>query len=130
MATTGATGRSEGGRRTLDPKITSRIDVPANGAQVGSSTIVAGIAFAGDRGISRVEVSTDGGTTWNQARLKTALSPYTWRLWIYEWRQIGSGTHHILARAYDGTGRLQSSASVSPFPSGAAGLEGLTVTSG
>jgi hypothetical protein len=113
----------------VDPKITSRIDVPADGARVGSSTVIAGIAFAGDRGISRVEVSTDGGTTWNQGRLKTALSPYTWRLWMYEWRQIGPGTHRILARAYDGSGRPQSPTSVSPFPSGASGLEGITVAS-
>ena len=37
------------------------------------------IAFAGDRGISRVEVSVDGGDTFADADLKTALSPFTWR---------------------------------------------------
>ena len=31
---------------------------------------VAGIAFAGDRGISKVEVSIDGGSTWKSASIK------------------------------------------------------------
>ena len=110
-----------------DPKITTRIDVPGNGASVGSSATIAGIAFAGDMGISRVQVSTDGGRSWDDARLKTALSPYTWRLWMYEWRPPGSGSYRILARSYDHSGRVQTSTPASPFPSGAAGLEGITV---
>jgi len=110
-----------------DPKITTRIDVPKDGATVGSSLTVAGIAFAGDMGISRVQVSTDGGRTWDDAVLKTALSPYTWRLWMYEWRPGRAGTYRILARSFDGSGRVQTSSSTSPFPSGAAGLDGITV---
>jgi DMSO/TMAO reductase YedYZ molybdopterin-dependent catalytic subunit len=110
-----------------DPKITTRIDVPDNGAVVASSVVVAGIAYAGDQGISRVQVSTDGGRTWNDAQLKTALSPYTWRLWMHEWRPARPGSYRIRARAFDGSGRMQTWTPASPFPSGAAGLEGITV---
>jgi hypothetical protein len=47
----------------------------------GQKVPVAGIAFAGDRGISKVEVSTDGGATWKSASIKDPLSKYTWVLW-------------------------------------------------
>jgi Mo-co oxidoreductase dimerisation domain len=47
----------------------------------GQKVPVAGIAFAGDRGISKVEVSTDGGATWKSASTKDPLSKYTWVLW-------------------------------------------------
>src|SRR5262249_21619072 len=62
----------------------SRIDVPTAGTRTSEIKTVAGIAFAGDRGISKVEVSFDSGASWHAAALKTALSPYTWRLWRFE----------------------------------------------
>jgi DMSO/TMAO reductase YedYZ molybdopterin-dependent catalytic subunit len=111
----------------VDPKITTRIDVPSSGAPVGSKAVIAGVAFAGDRGISRVEVSTDGGRSWQDAALKTALSPYTWRLWMFEWKPPRPGEFLIMARAFDGTGRMQTETPAQPFPSGAAGLDGVTV---
>ncbi len=60
---------------------TSLIYYPSPQAQVSGPIPIAGIAFAGDRGISKVEVSVDGGRTWNPATLKTPLSPYSWVLW-------------------------------------------------
>jgi Oxidoreductase molybdopterin binding domain/Mo-co oxidoreductase dimerisation domain len=47
----------------------------------GQRVPVAGIAFAGDRGISKVEVSTDGGGNWKSANIKDPLSNYMWVLW-------------------------------------------------
>src|SRR2546425_1545030 len=43
---------------------------PPGNAVVGGAVTIGGVAFAGDRGISRVEVSTDGGSTWADATLK------------------------------------------------------------
>lgn len=91
-----------------------------------SGTIpVAGVAFAGERGISKVEVSTDGGNTWNQALIKPPLSPFSWVLWAYPWTPKTPGPigmqYLLKVRATDGTGSLQDSTARSPFPDGATG---------
>jgi DMSO/TMAO reductase YedYZ molybdopterin-dependent catalytic subunit len=89
---------------------------------------VAGVAFAGDRGISKVEVSTDGGTTWKDARLKDPLSPYTWVLWTVEVNITGKGNHYkIIARATDKTGKIQTAELAEPFPNGATGYPVINV---
>ena len=106
----------------------SRIDVPSGDAVVGRAATIAGVAFAGDRGISRVEVSTDAGRTWNTAELKTALGPYTWRLWRYRWTPDGAGRFAILVRAFDGTGRPQTGRLADPYPRGATGYDEVVVT--
>ena len=54
----------------------------------GQRVPVAGIAFAGDCGISKVEVSTDGGATWKSANIKDPLSKYTWVLWAADSPQL------------------------------------------
>ena len=107
-------------------KTMSRIDVPEGGDVEGPVT-VGGIAFAADRGISRVEVSSDGGATWDPARLKTPLSPLSWRLWLIEWEPPGSGEYELLVRATDGEGAVQISRHTSPFPSGSTGYDAVTV---
>jgi DMSO/TMAO reductase YedYZ molybdopterin-dependent catalytic subunit len=108
-------------------KTSSRIDVPPDGARVGRRATIAGVAFAGDRGISRVEVSMDGGRTWGRAELKSALSPLTWRLWRFEWTPARPGLYRILARAFDGEGRPQIATPANPFPSGASGYDAVVL---
>src|SRR5919202_1190851 len=62
--------------------VASRIDVPHGRASVSAGPLqVGGVAFAGDRGISRVELSLDGGRTWQEAEVKPRLSPEGWQLW-------------------------------------------------
>jgi Oxidoreductase molybdopterin binding domain/Mo-co oxidoreductase dimerisation domain len=108
-------------------KTESRIDVPAAGAAVQGRLPVGGIAFSGDRGISRVEVSTDGGRSWEAASLETALSAYTWRRWLFTWGAQGAGQSGIVVRAYDGRGALQTFISSPPHPNGASGYDAITV---
>jgi DMSO/TMAO reductase YedYZ molybdopterin-dependent catalytic subunit len=105
-----------------------RIDTPASGARLsGAAVTVAGIAFAGQRGIARVEVSGDGGATWSDAVLEPAVGRHTWRRWRFDWSP-SSGKHRLVARATDGDGTVQTSVARPPFPSGSTGLHTLDVT--
>ncbi|MBZ0294276.1 MAG: molybdopterin-dependent oxidoreductase, partial [Anaerolineae bacterium] len=87
---------------------------------------VGGIAHAGAREISKVEVQVDEGE-WEEAMLRTPLSETTWVIWRYEW-QFTEGSHTFRVRAYDGTGTLQITESNSPHPSGATGIDSMTAT--
>jgi hypothetical protein len=105
-------------------KTSSRIDAPrekgivpaAEATQIG----VAGIAFAGDRGISKVEVSLDDGQTWQEATITDRPSQLSWVIWHLPW-QPAPGTHTLLVRATDGTGALQTAERADPLPDGASG---------
>ncbi len=103
-------------------KTLSRIDVPAHRAQVSlSGTPIGGIAFAGDRGIQKVEFSQDGGNTWQEATLKPPLSPYAWTLWLAELALPTDGEHLLAVRATDGQGTLQDERVSEPLPDGVSG---------
>jgi DMSO/TMAO reductase YedYZ molybdopterin-dependent catalytic subunit len=108
------------------------ITVPGDGAQASLSQnkgtiLLGGYAYAGARGISKVEVSTDNGVTWQPATLKPELAENTWRLWAYAWSPSTTGSYAILARATDGTGALQTSTISDTFPSGATGYAMISV---
>jgi DMSO/TMAO reductase YedYZ molybdopterin-dependent catalytic subunit len=107
-------------------KTQSRIDAPRETAKAGE-VMVAGIAWAQHRGVSVVEVSTDGGTTWKQAELHGTVSPDTWRQWTLPWNAT-PGKHTIIVRAADTTGEVQSSRPVPVVPDGAEGWHSITVT--
>ena len=108
----------------------TRIDVPGPGSEANDSPYrIHGVAFSGNRGISRVEVSTDDGRSWNDAVIKPALSPYTWVLWHYDWVVAGQNERAaILARATDGDGDLQTAVEAPPHPSGATGYPRVSIT--
>jgi DMSO/TMAO reductase YedYZ molybdopterin-dependent catalytic subunit len=95
-------------------------------------TPIAGVAFSGDRGIEKVEVSTDGGNTWMLASVKDPLSNYTWVLWTANWNPPSAGNYSIAVRATDGTGAVQTAVMSNPFPGGATGYDvvDVGVTSG
>ena len=109
-------------------KTTSIIYNPPGSVTVNSSTPIAGVAFAGDRGINKVEVSVDGGNTWNEATLKPPRSPYSWVLWAYYWKPTATGTANIVVRATDGQGQLQDPTPTQSFPDGASGYSSAQVT--
>jgi len=110
----------------------SFIRIPQDGASVslgqnGGTVMIGGVAFAGDRGISKVEVSVDGGKTWELATLKPPASKLSWVLWAYEWTPQGTGQYPIYARATDGNDQLQTADISYTFPSGATGYVMTTV---
>ncbi len=86
--------------------VKSVIARPADGASVKPGRImVQGAAWAGEVGITKVEISTDDGATWNSARLGHEQARYAWRLWTYDWKASRSGNYSILSRATDTRGR-------------------------
>lgn len=109
-------------------KTTSRFDVPGDGSilKVGSVQL-AGVAFAGTRGIAKVEVSTDSGRTWSSADLQAPLSPLTWVLWTATWAAPSEGSYQLQVRATDGTGAVQQSGRAMSYPSGSSGYHTIRV---
>src|SRR6476620_4734533 len=79
--------------------------VPAN-----SNIRVHGAAWTCDAEITKVELSTDGGTTWNDAKLLGESKLNAWRLWEFNWQTPSQpGKQTLIARATDSFGRTQSS---------------------
>jgi len=89
-------------------------------------TFVAGIAYAADRGIARVDVTTDGGATWQAATLRRPLGALTWVLWELPWTP-SPGQHILAVRAIDLAGVVQSYAEAAPLPDGASGYHAISV---
>jgi DMSO/TMAO reductase YedYZ molybdopterin-dependent catalytic subunit len=88
--------------------VKSVIAGPSDGSSAKTGkVIVHGAAWAGEADITKVEISTDGGSTWNSARLGREQARYAWRLWSYEWNAGQSGDYTILSRASDNQGRTQ-----------------------
>ena len=112
-------------------KTQSRIDVPSEGKSVAAGRrAVAGVAWGGDRSISKVEVriirANEADGPWQTARLGEALAQTTWRQWVVEW-DATPGDYQIAVRATDGKGETQT-AQVAPVdPSGATGYHKIRV---
>ena len=90
----------------------SRIDAPDHESRLSLGQLsgpieVKGIAFGGDRGISRVEISDDDGETWTDANIHYAGTKLTWALWNYEWQPDGPDDYTLVVRATDGEGAVQ-----------------------
>jgi sulfane dehydrogenase subunit SoxC len=85
------------------PDFLSRIRFVAAGP-----TILAGRAWSGWGPIERVEVSVDGGETWDDAELGEPRGEFAWRGWSYEWH-AEPGEVELSCRATDSTGRTQPS---------------------
>jgi DMSO/TMAO reductase YedYZ molybdopterin-dependent catalytic subunit len=82
---------------------------------------IGGIAHAGARGISKVEVQVDSGP-WERAELRAPLSELTWVIWRYDW-PYQSGRHTFTVRCYEGNGTPQIATPSPPEPNGATGLD-------
>lgn len=106
---------------TAHPQIVSVIDTIAKDNVVDGKVPIGGIAWAGDRGIKKVEVRVDG-SDWVEAPLRTPpLSPLTWVQWRYDWPLV-HGDHTFWVRATDGTGKPQIDDQADTYPDGATGL--------
>jgi DMSO/TMAO reductase YedYZ molybdopterin-dependent catalytic subunit len=111
-------------------RATAVIDVVADDQRHTSEGVtlvpIGGIAYAGARGISAVEVRVDDGL-WQPAQLRQPLSDTTWVLWRYEWPFV-AGRHTFTVRCQEGDGTPQIETRAGTFPSGATGYHDLTRT--
>ncbi|MFD4242179.1 molybdopterin-dependent oxidoreductase [Streptomyces sp. NPDC058525] len=108
-------------------KTQSRIDTPKPFARPAAGTVViAGVAWAQRRGITRVEVRIDDGS-WQDADLAVQDTVDTWRQWSHRW-QAAPGGHTITVRATDGTGQTQTEQRTPTIPDGASGWHSVFVT--
>ena len=90
--------------------------------EAGYVVPVGGIAYAGAKRISKVEVSVNGGD-WEEAQLRAPLSELTWVIWRYDWR-FQEGEYRFEVRTYDAEGVMQSLDSRGTRPDGATGVHG------
>ena len=70
-------------------------------------TLVEGRAWSGWGLVERVEFSSDGGRTWDEATLGEPVGRHAWRPWSYEWEAAEPGEYELCVRATDATGRTQ-----------------------
>ncbi|MEU5908282.1 molybdopterin-dependent oxidoreductase [Micromonospora sp. NPDC047467] len=101
-------------------KTQSRIDAPRRRNRLTTGPVtVAGVAWAQQRGIRRVEVRVDGGP-WQEAELAPTVSVDTWVQWSWRW-DATPGEHQLQVRATDATGETQTERTQGVVPDGATG---------
>jgi len=89
-------------------KLKSVITQPLPDATLPAGTVVVlGAAYAGEADVERVEVSPDGGASWNPADFIGPHEPHAWRQWQYLWKAEDKGDYLIMACAADSQGRRQ-----------------------
>jgi DMSO/TMAO reductase YedYZ molybdopterin-dependent catalytic subunit len=89
-------------------QVKSVITTPANGAVVNRGKMLArGLAWSGGGKIKSVQVSADGGVTWQPAALNESASRYDWALWTSSLNINNAGVVELVAKATDGAGNSQ-----------------------
>jgi len=88
--------------------VKSIITAPLAGATTQSRVVnISGVAWAGEAEVTRVEISTDGGASWQAAELGKDHARYAWRLFEHKWKAPKAGDFTIRSRATDSQGRMQ-----------------------
>jgi len=91
-------------------QVKAEIARPSEGETIlaNSNARVRGTAWTGDGEIKKVEISSDHGATWNEAKLLGESKPNAWRLWEFNWKTPArAGKATLVARATDSNGRTQ-----------------------
>jgi hypothetical protein len=99
-------------------RVKSLITAPQDGDRVDVGlTRVTGVAWTGSGTVEKVEISIDGGRTWQPARVTGEPRPGTWRLWEADAAITSAGEQRVRARATDSAGHTQPE-HASPNPGG------------
>jgi DMSO/TMAO reductase YedYZ molybdopterin-dependent catalytic subunit len=108
---------------------TSRIDAPLvagdhfdDSFTVGEPVDFHGMAFGGDKGISKVELSFDDGHHWAEVPITAPGTLISWSMWSYRWTPSQPGDCVVVVRATNGRGEPQITTFRDQVPHGATGL--------
>ena len=80
---------------------------PNQTVPLNEETDVQGVAFDGGFGITKVELSTDSGKTWQSAKLGPDLGKYSWRRWHYKFSPPNKGDYKLYVKATNAKGETQ-----------------------
>ena len=99
---------SKSGTPVTEMPLKSIITQPVPGETLaGGQVVILGAAYGGERVISKVDVSVDGGRTWSPAEFLGPHEPFSWRQWQYVWTAVKKGAYCLMARAADSQGNQQ-----------------------
>jgi hypothetical protein len=106
------------------------VDDPHKLAKIkGETFVVTGYASGNKSGISRVEISTDGGDHGEEVEIFSNPMPgQMWAFWKYLWKNAPKGKQTLKVRATDGRGKVQSSDERGEWPDGATGHYRIEIT--
>jgi DMSO/TMAO reductase YedYZ molybdopterin-dependent catalytic subunit len=126
---------SQGWSNTAVVRVNSGITMPEEEQALPQGfAILRGFAFADESGITGVDVSTDGGRTWQPCELLPGPTTRVWSMWRYRWAIPGPGKYRLVARATDGHGVTQAIEAFSilngTFPNGTSAAHSISVTVG
>ncbi len=120
--------QQQGWSNDAERQLRAVVDDPRDEARIsGESFVITGYALADASGVSRVEVSTDDGRTWQPAQIFSNPSPLVWAFWKFVWVNPPKGKHTLRVRATDGNGRLQTAERRGEWPAGATGYHSIDV---
>lgn len=119
----------QGWSNTGDRHTQAVVDDPHNLAKIqGGTFVVTGYALGDKSGVSKVEISTDGGSHWQQVDIFSNPNPsQVWALWKYVWKTPAKGKYTLKVRAADGRGKFQTSTERGEWPDGATGYHTIDV---
>jgi DMSO/TMAO reductase YedYZ molybdopterin-dependent catalytic subunit len=84
-------------------KANTFIIAPDSQTEVEGGALFLGNAFAGEDPVTRVQISTDGGATWEDAELTYEGGPGVWVQWRYDW-VAEPGDYEVIARCTTASG--------------------------
>jgi sulfane dehydrogenase subunit SoxC len=87
-------------------KVKSAFELPWNGEISAGKRLLRGRSWSGEGSISKVDVSVDGGKSWQRARLREPNIVRAWARWDIDW-DANPGSYKLQARATDTNGNTQ-----------------------
>ena len=98
----------QAGRRVREMGVKSLVLSPSNGQRILLGDIpISGFAWAGKNDVTGVDISFDGGHSWQPTELGDEVRPYSWRAWSLTYKADEVGPLDFMVRAVDSEGRLQ-----------------------